>query len=440
VRVVMCLGQWDKAFDLIRHYVERYQQMQGNDPFRKRMLGCTYYCWGMMRAMMCTAEDKYDFDQYYAKHEECLLKLSIDSCPMSNHPIGPWVSLVGTARKGAPQEYIDALSFSVRHTSQCLGDAMTGVEDLAQGELCFYCDDIRAAEPLIVRALERAKSRKQFEVTNRALLYLMRIAVIRGDYTRVDRALSDVELQLKEEKYINRFVTYDIVLGWYFYMFGLPEEFPDWTKEKFAPYSHVAFIENFGNQIKARYCYLTRNYSPLLIYMEEQTRRESILFGRVEMLAMEACVHYKMKNRMAAFASLREAYETAQPNGIVMPFIELGKDMRSLSISALREPACGVPATWLENINHKSSSYAKQQSYITVQYKVAHHTEDDIILSPRETEILIDLSHGLSRTEIADSRNLSINTVKTMINSIYAKLGVDGLVDLIRVAAERKMI
>jgi DNA-binding NarL/FixJ family response regulator len=55
-------------------------------------------------------------------------------------------------------------------------------------------------------------------------------------------------------------------------------------------------------------------------------------------------------------------------------------------------------------------------------------------------EILTDLSHGLSRSEIAASRGLSINNVKMVINNVYEKLGVENLADLIRVAVERKLI
>jgi LuxR family maltose regulon positive regulatory protein len=61
-------------------------------------------------------------------------------------------------------------------------------------------------------------------------------------------------------------------------------------------------------------------------------------------------------------------------------------------------------------------------------------------LSPRETDILTDLSKGLSRAEIAASRSISINTVKMVINSIYSKLGAGSMADLIRVALERKLI
>ncbi len=90
---------------------------------------------------------------------------------------------------------------------------------------------------------------------------------------------------------------------------------PAWLREKFAPYNHAYFVENLGNQIKARYHYLVRNYAPLLAYIRDMQRRESILYGRVEMLALKACIHYRMKDGPAAFSALCQAYEEGCPNG-----------------------------------------------------------------------------------------------------------------------------
>ena len=178
--------------------------------------------------------------------------------------------------------------------------------------------------------------------------------------------------------------------------------------------------------------------------------RESFLFGRVEMLAMEACVRYKMKEKQRAFVVLLEAYNTALPNGLSMPFIELGKDMRTLTAAALKEPKNSkgegvssgeeIPDSWLENINRKAASYAKHQSHLAAEYKRINGITDDSPISPREADILLDLSHGLSRVEIAASRGLSINTVKMVINNVYSKLGAENLASLIRIAVERKLI
>jgi LuxR family maltose regulon positive regulatory protein len=272
------------------------------------------------------------------------------------------------------------------------------------------------------------------------LFYTLRIAVFQGNLALAEQALKETKAQCDETSYIHRFTDYDLSLSWYYCFLGMPEKMTDWLKEDFSPYIHAAFIENFGNQIKARFCYATRNFAPLLAYIEEMKARESILYGRVEMLAMEACVHLKMKNREKAFAALREAYANAAPNEIVMPFIEMGKDMRTLTSAFLKEPDNVIPKAWLEDINRKSATYAKRRSHVIAEYAQINHMSDGAAITPREADILRDLSHGLSRAEIASSRGLSVNTVKMVINSLYFKMGAQNLSDLIRVATIRKLI
>jgi len=123
-----------------------------------------------------------------------------------------------------------------------------------------------------------------------------------------------------------------------------------------------------------------------------------------------------------------------------MPFIELGKDMRTLTATALKEKVSGIPGEWVESVNRKSASYAKRQAHVIADYKQANNIGDGVAFTPRETEILSDLSHGLSRAEIAAGRNISINTVKMLIGIIYGKLGAENLADLIRIAVERKIV
>jgi LuxR family maltose regulon positive regulatory protein len=147
-----------------------------------------------------------------------------------------------------------------------------------------------------------------------------------------------------------------------------------------------------------------------------------------------------MKDREKACAALEDAYNTASPNGILMPFIELGKDMRTLTSFAAKKTGGVIPKSWLENVNRKSASYAKRLAHVIAKYKQASGTAGEITITRRESEILTDLSHGLSRTEIAASRDLSINTVKMIINNVYMKLGAENLADAIRIASEKKIV
>jgi LuxR family maltose regulon positive regulatory protein len=91
-----------------------------------------------------------------------------------------------------------------------------------------------------------------------------------------------------------------------------------------------------------------------------------------------------MKNKEKAFAALRAAYTDALSNSIVMPFIEMGKDMRTLTSAVLKEPDGKIPKLWLKDINRKSASYAKHRTHIITEYKKAHGLANDIVFSPRE--------------------------------------------------------
>jgi len=119
-----------------------------------------------------------------------------------------------------------------------------------------------------------------------------------------------------------------------------------------------------------------------------------------------------------------------------MPFIELGKDMRTVAMAALQAPDCGVPRPWLEMIRVRASAYAKNQSLLISESK-RNHGES---LTAREQEILTDLYNGLSRSEIAARRDLSVNTVRAAVKSIYEKLNAHKISDVIRIAVEQGLV
>ena len=56
--------------------------------------------------------------------------------------------------------------------------------------------------------------------------------------------------------------------------------------------------------------------------------------------------------------------------------------------------------------------------------KPAAHSRDDVLLTPRESEILQLVTEGYSNEEIARRLYLSINSIKTYIRSSYRKIGV----------------
>jgi LuxR family maltose regulon positive regulatory protein len=438
--VVQCLSRWQEFLVLADHYEQVFLKMSEKDDFRHLNLSAMYFLLGTMRFQMSIIDNNYNFYEYYAKAAEHLLKTTNPLGNTINFAHGAWYGLMSSNKKGALQEYIETSISATQLINTHLDNVFAGGEDLVQGELLFYQGEISQAEPYILRGLENAQQYRRYEIIHRASFYIMRIAVLQGNRKKAEQALNDIMSLLQEKEYSLRFITYDIAFGWYQYILRQPETVPAWLKEKFAPYGIASQIENYGNQMKARYHYMTKNYQPLLTYIEQMKQRESILYGRVEMLAMEACVYYHMKNKKAAFAAFKTAYETASPNDIIMPFLELGKDMRTLVAAYTRENLNDVPENWLEKVKRKSSSYSKNQSFFISDYKKVNALDGASALSSRENDVLYALYRGISRMEIADSLNLSINSVNTIINSIYRKLNANNIADAVRIAVERKLV
>jgi LuxR family maltose regulon positive regulatory protein len=124
-----------------------------------------------------------------------------------------------------------------------------------------------------------------------------------------------------------------------------------------------------------------------------------------------------------------------------MPLIEPGRSARSLIDWALKLPSPDMDREWLLERLRNAAAYGKklftavggkENRTETVRESLSLHQGG---LSPREQEVLSCLSRGLTRPEIAEALSLSINTVKSLIRSLYNKLGAVNRSHAIRAAA-----
>ena len=441
IRVRLNIGQFDEdTIALARRYAEIYEA-QPESPEKNCALTNIYANWAFLEMFKCTYTDEYNFDVYYKKMGECYGKNPFKTIGSFNLvPISAWASLVGTSRAEAQKEYLDAMSRSIPATSALGKGFFVGFDDLIRGELCFLRGEFNAAEQYLKQSADKAQLCDQYATLSRALAYMMRISFLRGDFAAATEKLTAMKASLNEKDYGARYTIYDIASGFYQLSLGRYEQIPEWLKGDFSPYAHPSFIENYANRIKAQYHYQKRHYSELLAFIGNQMEKQTVLFGRIDLKVLQALSLYQLKRHNEAVSALTEAYELAEPNGITVLFIQYSKDMRTLTAAALKDENCRIPKDWLENINRKASAFAKRQSHMISEYMAAHHIDDEIALTKRETNILRDLSQGLSRTEIAASQNISANTVKMVTNIIYDKLCVNSLPDAIRVAVSRKIV
>ena len=438
IHLTIELDKWQDAQELIRIYEEKYLKRPKDDAFGNRMLGCIYYYKGLLRALLCTTDDIYDFDVYFSKMHEHLKNFPVKPGCWYQHPPSLLTCMAGCSAAASPQKFLNALSSSMQYLTSVADGLGTGLDDLCRGEILYYQGDVAEAELCFIKALDGARKFRQFRIMSRILFYLVRISVYQGDYAKSQMIVKEIDSLLAD--FPTRFFTSDIVLGWYFCAIGFPERTPGWLKENFLLSSNTNLTESAGNYIKTKYHNVAKNYTALLTYLEEKKKHETFLFAMVNALATEALVRFKMNDKRRAAALFAQAYELAHPHNIVIPFIELGRDMRSFIEALLEEPGFCVPEPWLKTIKNKASVYSKNQALLLSGYKRINELVDRVELSPRELETLHDLYDGLTRSDIAEKYGLSINTVKLHINSIYNKMGARNRADIFRIAAEHDLL
>ena len=417
-------------------YKERAESLENN-----RALAGIYSAWAALRLMMSSDTNTYDFDVYFEqmrKYYEMALCETAGMIP--NRLVGSYVLKVGTGHAEAPIEYIEALKRSMPHCVYALKGSMYGIDDLANGELYFLRRNLNSAEQYLSQALEKARAVGHHDIQSRALLYLMFVAFSRGKIDEATRFLVQSEALLEESEFAARYEVIDITRAFFNLTLNQPEQISQWLKSDFTGRAHPAFIDSFANQAKALYRYQTGQYNTLLAFVENERERQTLLLGKIELSILEALSLYKLGRKPEAFAALTAAYVLAEPNDIIMLFTRHAKDMRTLSHAAISDAARTIPKAWLESINRISSSFSKRLTYMISMREAENDDERKAGLTDREIKVLHDLSQGLSRTEIAASQNISVNTVKVVIQSIYSKLCVSGLHSAIRIATLRKLI
>jgi len=442
-RVLMSLGDLARSREVVDRYIVEMEARELTQVEARELCGL-YINLGFHGILSCTESRDYNFAHFFerASHWYEISGQMLRDQTVSAK-IMPYACLIGHKDKGEPKAYINEVLKLVPFVSHILGGCLYGSEALTIAEVAFYRGEIGEAEKWAMSAHNKAKERGQDEIEFRALFYLMRIHLYHGRLARVVQVIDELDDLRGRSKSFDRSVLYEIILSWLYATLGEKDEIAGWVTSDFIIGEDEAYTMGLSDMAKMRYYLMSKEFGALASLIASRSGSSGLrryLFGQIDVLVYEAVAAYHMKDPARAVSILEQAYELSAPNSLDMPFIELGNEMRTLASAATKQPGCKLPLVWLESIRSKAATYAKRLAAVRKDYTLQFGHEDELSLTVREKELLFDVAQGLSRTEIAMSRNLSANTVKAALKLIFEKLGAANTVDAVRIAAVRGLL
>jgi LuxR family maltose regulon positive regulatory protein len=364
----LALEMFDKSREELVAVIAKLEAQPLSPTVCRTLTGC-YNNLGFIGMNTCSYTRDYNYVHYFEKARQYYEFNKFEARPpISIFPLSSYLCRVNSEEKGEMEKYIAAISAAVPYTSVTFGGCALGMDDLCRGELAFFRGDIAGAEQFALRALRSAREGRQYEIENRALLYLLRISLARGNYGVIEGLLKQIETQLDEQYYPARFIDYDIISGWYYAHIGQTDKLAPWLKNDFGESDLNSIVFGLEILVKAKRHFSEKRYPAALVALESREGRSSrwdFVLGKIEMKALEAVCRYQLRDKAAAFAALEQACRLARPNAILMPFTELGKDMRTLAEAALKDKAPGLSQDWLERVRRNASGYAKKLLTVT---------------------------------------------------------------------------
>ncbi|MDR2634160.1 MAG: LuxR C-terminal-related transcriptional regulator [Treponema sp.] len=446
IKLLLSLTKFNEAARLLKT-MKRIGESLPSSELTIGVLYSYYVLRGFWGLITCIYTKRYDFARYFKQAYESFYGSLIRHEFKGGHAVclGSHSCMVSGPVKEHIDQYITEITQAVPYITALMQGCAYGMDDLARAELVFFQADVAHAESYAREALRKARETRQYQVENRALFFLLRIGLAQGNGESIQEYLQQLQAQLLENAFINRQVLYDIVTGWFYSHIQQTRYLPSWLRDDFEEKDLKNFLYGMETLVKLKYQVAEHRYVAALAFLESQKQESGIwlfLFGKIALWIIEAVCLYHCKNRNASIRALEEAYRLAESNVLDMLFIELGNEMRNLTNAALQDKTCTIPRDWLERIRGSAATYAKKSLALGKRYRNSLPAPEAPYgtLSVREQKILISLSQGLTREEMAKAADLSINTVKSVIKSVYNKLGALNRADAIRIATQMGLL
>lgn len=329
----------------------------------------------------------------------------------------------------APGEYrytVELLTDRFHYHTENTGGMGTGCEYLCSAEYWLETGYFSEVKELALKAVYQASTQQQACITVGAKLIIARLAVLEGRPEEAKDVLEELSALKKIKRDVANLDVIDNAIGYIQALLGRADDIPAWIRNTDTMLSRTKYQG-------AGFSFIV--YGKYLLLKGENLRFDALYDAILSRLRLYKCqmavIHHMIHHAIcslrlfgedAGAAALQDAFEEAEEDDILMPFIENYSLIRPMMDSRLLV----IPDATREIV----TSYGRR--YIGYLPEARRQAEESRILSPREVEVLALIEKGYNNASIGNTLFISQNTVKRHIQNIYTKLGVNNKVAAIR--------
>lgn len=299
------------------------------------------------------------------------------------------------------------------------------LEDKAQASinlaaLAYEWNDLETAETYAAQALDIGRQLGQEHFLVCSSLVLARVRHVNGETAQAQQLLHALIAQVKQPLQLREVQTGLARLA---LAAGDTAAAQRWSTTDLPSREDVPLIQQEQEALLITRRLIKEGEIEQALDMLERWQAEALAQGRsrsvLEMMVLQALAHYAATNQPQAKERLHRALALAQPAGYQRLFLDEGAALVALLQAVSAEVSDEPLSSYVRALRDVA---VEEQGEATTSYTPRGQLVEP--LSSQEQRVLRLLAVGLSKPEIAEELIISVNTVKTHVQSIYRKLDV----------------
>ena len=306
-----------------------------------------------------------------------------------------------------------------------------GGAQLGLGALALEWNDLETAEQHATQAVTIGQQVADEGLRVRGALLLARLQHVRGETAEAQQLLQTLVAQTPQQRglsLLREVRAYQARLALAAGDLVAVERFITSTRQG----DEVARLQQEQEALLVARLRIAQGEAAEALRLLEAWRDDAHVQGRghsaLEIMVLQSLAHFAQHDLPRATATLRQALATAQAEGYQRLFLDAGEAMAALLRLVWQEVKAEPLVTYVRTLLH---------AFVQEQPAGAMPSRSDQAASPaleaaflieplsrQERRVLRLLTVGRSNAEMAEELGVSINTIKTQVQSIYRKLNV----------------